>query len=284
MLRNTFCHLPGVAAKTERKLWERGVYSWDDYIVATGTPVARFLPSVKECVEESMERLEARDPGFFARGLSAKESWRLFADFRDSIAYLDIETNGYVGPTGYITAISVYDGKDVKYYVKGQNLGDFKRDMARFKVVVTYNGKCFDIPFIERDLNVRMPKAHIDLRYILRDLGFSGGLKGCERQLGINRGALDGVDGYFAVLLWYDFKKNKNQKALETLLAYNIQDVVNLEPLLVAAYNMKLRNTPFQSTHSIAAPHPPESQFTADVATIRRISESHPSYAPVALR
>jgi hypothetical protein len=31
------------------------------------------------------------------------------------------------------------------------------------------------------------------------------------------------VDGFFAVLLWWDFKRNKNQKALETLLAYNIR-------------------------------------------------------------
>jgi uncharacterized protein YprB with RNaseH-like and TPR domain len=80
---------------------------------------------------------------------------------------------------------------------------------------------------------------------VLASLGYKGGLKGCERQLGLTREGLEEVDGFFAVLLWKDFKKNKNHKALETLLAYNIQDVVNLEALMIKAYNKKLKDTPF---------------------------------------
>jgi len=43
-------------------------------------------------------------------------------------------------------------------------------------------------------------------------------LKFCEKALGLDRGDLDGVDGYFAVLLWRDYQKKHNEKALETLL------------------------------------------------------------------
>ncbi|MBW1642466.1 MAG: ribonuclease H-like domain-containing protein, partial [Deltaproteobacteria bacterium] len=95
------------------------------------------------------------------------------------------------------------------------------------------------IPFIENQFGLKLDHSHIDLRYVLVGLGFSGGLKGCERQLGINRGDLSGVDWYFAVLLWNDYIRNNNKRALETLLAYNIEDVVNLEKLMVISYNMK---------------------------------------------
>ncbi|MFO8031679.1 MAG: ribonuclease H-like domain-containing protein [Desulfohalobiaceae bacterium] len=48
--------------------------------------------------------------------------------------------------------------------------------------------------------------------------------------MGISRsGELQERDGYFAVLLWQDYKQRKSDKSLETLLAYNIQDVLSLE-------------------------------------------------------
>jgi len=80
---------------------------------------------------------------------------------------------------------------------------------------------------------------------VLFSLGFRGGLKGCERQLGMGRGDLKDIDGYFAVLLWDEYQRTGDQKVLDTLLAYNIQDTINLENLMVTAYNMKLRQTPF---------------------------------------
>src|SRR5947199_8147 len=83
-------------------------------------------------------------------------------------------------------------------------------------------------------------QAHIDLRYPLRSLGYTGGLKGCERQLGVARPGLEDVDGYLAVLLWDEYRRRKNERALETLLAYNAHDTVNLAALMVHAYNGKV--------------------------------------------
>ena len=116
-----------------------------------------------------------------------------------------------------------------------------------------------------------MNHAHIDLRYLLRTLGYAGGLKACEKQLGLDREELSGVDGYCAVLLWNDFIRQRNVKALETLLAYNVQDVVNLETLMVIAYNMKLKNTPFAETHELHLPESPQIPFHSDPNTIERI-------------
>jgi uncharacterized protein YprB with RNaseH-like and TPR domain len=54
-------------------------------------------------------------------------------------------------------------------------------------------------------------------------LGFTGELKGCEIQLGIDRRDLSDIDGFFAGLLWDEYRNKKNQKALDTLLAYNLR-------------------------------------------------------------
>lgn len=53
-----------------------------------------------------------------------------------------------------------------------------------------------------------------------------------ENQIGIQRDTdLHGVDGFEAVRLWYAYKRG-NQTALEKLLKYNEQDIVNLKILL----------------------------------------------------
>jgi uncharacterized protein YprB with RNaseH-like and TPR domain len=146
-------------------------------------------------------------------------------------------------------------------------------DIGRYNVIVTYNGKTFDVPFIEKYFGIEMTHAHIDLRYVLKSLGYGGGLKRCEKALGLDRGDLDGVDGFFAVLLWREFQQTGNIKALETLLAYNIEDVVNLETLMVLAYNMKLKDTPFSRTHALSMPKIPDIPFKPDRSTIERIRQ-----------
>ena len=115
-----------------------------------------------------------------------------------------------------------------------------------------------------------MNHAHIDLRYILGSLGYKENLKKCETQLEIDRGDIKDIDGFFAPLLWDDYKKNKNEKALETLLAYNIQDVLSLECLMIIAYNLKIKDTPFYG-NDLPEPILPEIPFDIDKKTVERI-------------
>jgi len=190
---------------------------------------------------------------------------------------LDIETTGLDRQYNSITTIALYDGHEIKTYVQGQNLDDFIDEIYKYKVIVTYNGKSFDIPFIENFFKIRLNHAQIDLRYVLYSLGFRGGLKGVERQLGTDRGNLRDIDGFFAVLLWNEFMKTKNQQTLDTLLAYNIQDTVTLENLMVIAYNMKLKDTPFYDNLLIEESTPPVNPFRVDLETVDRIKNS-PQY------
>ncbi len=267
MLRHTFCHLPGVGEATERRLWAKGLTTWDAALAASG----HRLPAAD--LRASAEHFARGNPSWFADQLPAAQAWRLFADFRGRCAYLDIETTG-MGPGAYVTAIALYDGRTVRSYVHGRNLDDFARDVADYRLLVTYNGKSFDLPFLARALDCPLGQAHIDLRHVLASLGIRGGLKGCERQLGVGRPGMEDLDGFAAVLLWYEHRKREDSRALETLLAYNVQDVLNLEALMVEAYNRKLaglRGAPFAAAYRLPPPAVPVNPFRPDPEAVARV-------------
>jgi uncharacterized protein YprB with RNaseH-like and TPR domain len=272
MLKNTFLHIPGIGEKTEKRLWNIGLNNWDGFVEPYSFALSPSRKaSVQEHLDESRRHLENNHSDYFAKLLPSNSHWRMFPEFRHCTAYLDIETTGLNAFYNEITVIGLYDGNSIFYYVKDQNLDDFREDIDKYEVIVTYNGKCFDIPFIRNCMGLPMEQTHIDLRYVLRSLGFSGGLKGCETKAGIDRGELTGLDGYDAVLLWNEYRRTGGQKALETLIAYNLQDVINLEALMVMAYNLKLNDTPFLETNRLQAPVVPVVPFKGDTETIDRI-------------
>ncbi|GAB6192957.1 ribonuclease H-like domain-containing protein [Desulfocastanea catecholica] len=277
MLQHTFCHIPGIGMKTERKLWEAGITQWAHWQTPSPIrlPAAARLDAAR-VLDGSLAALE-NDPIFFTGRLASTEPWRIFPHYRHRTAYLDIETTG-LDDYAEVTTIALYDGHEVFTYVNGRNLDDFADDIQQYQVIVSYNGKSFDVPFLERYFRIRLEQAQIDLRYVLARLGFKGGLKGCEKQLGLHRGNLDGVDGYFAVLLWQQYRQNNDERALETLLAYNIEDTVNLERLAVEAYNRNVLDTPFASELLLPCPTPPPNPFVADYDCIAAIRRRLPSY------
>lgn len=277
MLQHTFCHIPGIGMKTERKLWEAGITRWAHW----ESPSPIRLPATARLdaarvLDGSLAALKD-DPIFFTGRLSSTEPWRIFPHYRHRTAYLDIETTG-LDDYAEVTTIALYDGHEVFTYINGRNLDDFADDIQQYQVIVSYNGKSFDVPFLERYFRIRLDQAQIDLRYVLARLGFKGGLKGCEKQLGLHRGNLDGVDGYFAVLLWQQYRQNNDERALETLLAYNIEDTINLERLAVEAYNRNVLDTPFASELFLPCPTPPPNPFVADYDCIAAIKRRLPSY------
>lgn len=281
MLCNTFIHLPGIGSRTEMALWEKGIDSWDAFCDESACGRLPFGKKKHEFFRGRLalcrERVAAPDPEFFAASMQSRDLWRLFWAFRECCAYLDIETTGLGLPDDHITTAAVYDGTKVFHFVYGDNLDLLPECLARYKILITYNGGCFDLPFIRNFCGIELPQVHIDLRFLLASLGYRGGLKGCEKQMGLDRAELDGVDGYFAVLLWREYLATRNPKALETLLAYNIADTVNLETLMVQAYNLKLQATPFHELR-IPLPEVPEVAFLPDV---RLVSELRRRYSGI---
>lgn len=279
MLNNSFLHIPSLGAATEKKIWDSGVRTMDDFLASP----PNFISSNKkrnftEHIHTSKEKIACKDALYFLNHLPIKQHWRIFREYQDSAVYLDIETTGLGEPGDIITTIALYDGKNIRYYVNGKNLNDFTKDIREYSVIVTFNGKNFDIPFIERYFGITISQAQLDLRYILRSLGYSGGLKSCERQFGMERaGELSGIDGFFAVLLWNDYKKTENPKSLETLLSYNIEDVLSLEFLMIEAYNRKLKDIPF-AMEKLNIPKSPDNPFKVDALTVKKIRKQYYGY------
>jgi uncharacterized protein YprB with RNaseH-like and TPR domain len=273
MLQHTFCHLPGVGPVHEQKLWQAGLTTWHTLLAECAACTRpRLRDDGLAVLRESVERYGRRDLAYFAGCLPARERWRLFREARAECVFLDIETTG-LGVFADITTVALYDGRQLRWFVAGDNLDEVPAALACYRLLITYNGSSFDLPIIERRFNIRLPQAHIDLRHLLGSLGLRGGLKGCERQLGIARPGLEEVDGHFAVLLWHHFRRTGDRRALETLLAYNAQDTLNLELLMVEAHNRKVAATPFADL-LLPTPRVHANPFEPDAAIIRRIGNA----------
>jgi len=196
---------------------------------------------VRQNLEVSLEN--RNNIRFFLDKLSPADIWRLFGRFKDKAVYLDIETSGLYQGVDEITVIGLYDGTTTKTFVQGINLVEFESEMDTYELIITFNGAQFDLPFIRRQFpNIFLPLAHIDLRFFLKKLGYRGGLKAIEKSFGLHRAsAINGMDGYEAVLLWKAYQWG-DESALNRLIQYNTADIVHLKPLMEEGYEeMKTR-------------------------------------------
>lgn len=78
--------------------------------------------------------------------------------------------------------------------------------------------------------------------YPLKRIGLKGGLKIIEQELGISRSdETCGITGFDAVRLWHEHERGCDG-ALDTLLEYNREDIVNLETIVEMIYPELVRN------------------------------------------
>ncbi len=240
LLSNTFVHVPRIGLATERKLWDAGIRDWDDLLDAkTDIPLsAARHEAMCGMIRESKRSLDSGDHRFFKEHLKSCDVWRAFSDFRSDAAYLDIETTG-LSENAAVTVVGLFDGVQTQTFIKGQNMDELSDALSRFKLLITFNGSLFDIPMLKRAFpELDFHQLHLDLRFSLKRLGYSGGLKMIEREVGISRSEeTQGVDGWEAVRLWYRWARGGDREALDILVKYNIEDIVNLERLAELTYD-----------------------------------------------
>jgi len=286
MLRHSFIHMPGVGPSTERALWKHGLHSWSDCLTRRTSKVFGYTmaATLRTYARESENNLHNGDAAYFDRLLPRSESWRMYGDFRDNAAFVDIETTGSRGQ-GEITVIGLYDGIRTKVFVKSKNLDDFVNEIRKYALLVTYNGKYFDVPFMcDTFGNIFTRIAHIDLQYFLQRLGYLGGLKEIQEQFGFRRdGILSRLDGRYAIWLWEEYEKG-NKKALNTLLRYNLEDAVVLQALAEAVYNESVRLLPIRVAELIPGRMPkidiPYDEELVRKLGKRRVLRSHTQKTP----
>lgn len=245
MLQNTFLFIPGIGQKSEDEYWKSDILDWASLELSLNEIFSDKAKReiVRDYLSNAKKAFNDKKGSFFAQHLPPSEYWRLYKDFQDKTIFLDIETTGLSSFYDVITVIGTYDGKNTKIFVKDNNLDDIQDYLKEFEVIVTFNGKLFDVPFIQKFFpDISIPPVHIDLRFLLRSIGFAGSLKKIEKKMEIVRDeAIRDVDGREAAVLWSRFVKGDDE-ALKDLILYNISDTVNLKKLMDKCYTTKIEN------------------------------------------
>lgn len=229
-IENSFIPVRGVGEATERKLWRNGVTHWEEFegSVVGSTRADR----IEEFIVEAQTHLDDGDACFFDEALPSGCRWRLYENFRSETCFFDIETTGLDQHRDDVTTVSFHRDGDTTTLVQGRDLTAerLERQFADAELIVTFNGKRFDVPFLESSFDLDVDLPHVDLMYPCKQLGFDGGLKTVESDLGIERDRPD-LGGRDAVRLWHEYEAG-DDGALETLVSYNRDDAVNLHSLM----------------------------------------------------
>jgi uncharacterized protein len=233
MIESSFCFLSGVGRRTERRWWQQGIGTWEDFLSTRSIP--GLGRNRKACYDDALHHAKARraqeDARYFALHLPAREQWRLYEWLRPRAVYLDIETNSF----GQITVVGLYGQGGFTSLVRGEMLERRRLcdELAQYDLLVTFNGTSFDLPVLLAAIQgLPLDQPHVDLCLLGRQLGFHGGLKAIELQLGIQpRTDLYGMSGADAGQLWNRWRHSHDEEARERLLAYNEADCVNLQAL-----------------------------------------------------
>jgi uncharacterized protein YprB with RNaseH-like and TPR domain len=236
MLRRSFIFLPGVGETTEKRIWTDHVLDWTDFLDRdkAGPLKGERKWKADRKIEEALEMAETRNLEYFSGLFRTGDNWRLWEEFGQNAVFLDIET---MGTRRYspITVVGLHDGSEFKALVRGKDLTAeaVKKALKDASMIVTFNGATFDLPMIEGRFPGTIPKVpHLDLRFLARKCGFSGGLKSIEINMGITRPEdVKGMSGEDAVRLWRVYERDGNRNALKLLLKYNMEDIMNLRPM-----------------------------------------------------
>ncbi len=150
---------------------------------------------------------------------------------KSSIGFLDIETTGLSKTSNIITTAVLITKEEAYVFVNGKNLEQLPSLLDACQMLITFNGRNFDLPFIESQLGWQKKCDDIDLMLEFRRLGIRGGQKKIEKELGLTRGSVD-MDGRLAIKLWSHYMNTSDPGALSSLLAYNYDDSLSLCSLL----------------------------------------------------
>jgi len=142
-------------------------------------------------------------------------------------AYLDIETCA----GGEVTVVGIFrEDRGLRQLVGGE-ITDVTlwETLDGVDTICTFNGDRFDLPILERQVRVDLRNRFrsLDLLRECRRAGLKGGLKQLEERFGIARGTR-GMNGWDALRLWTRYENEGDRTALDVLLEYNREDVMNL--------------------------------------------------------
>ncbi|MCS7280497.1 MAG: ribonuclease H-like domain-containing protein [Desulfobacterota bacterium] len=141
--------------------------------------------------------------------------------------YLDVETDFL----GRICVIGIAkENRDfIQFYGEEVLFINVEKPLCTADIIVTFNGDRFDLPLIKKQLRIDLWESHLslDLCKVKKSMGIKGGLKEVEEFLGIPR-KTKGLRGYEIPRLWDRYLRYGDKYALDLILDYNREDVLNL--------------------------------------------------------
>ncbi len=237
MIQNSFVFLERVKKGIEEKLWEQGINSWDSFLAAdkvSGLSVSRKRYYDRKIMEARKE-LYSFNSAYFKSILPQSEYYRLYDFFKEDCVFLDIETTGLDFKNNDITLIGLFDGINTKTMIRGINFDykNLKNELQKYKLMATFNGSSFDVPFINKKYPDLLPDVpNLDVKSVAGRLGLKGGLKEIEKTLGIKRGKI--VEKFYggdALALWKMYRAAGDDYYLKLLIEYNEEDIINLKKI-----------------------------------------------------
>jgi uncharacterized protein YprB with RNaseH-like and TPR domain/predicted nuclease with RNAse H fold/adenylate kinase family enzyme len=302
VIEQTFLHMAGVGHATEQRLWRNGYCSWEhlwrslssgllvrdvlrDHYVQKRlfeeiSPRERHARTIAwiDCLDESRRCWKARDYRFFTDLLRPGDQWRLLASAWKDALFLDIETTGLSRELHYTTVIGVLFQGKFHQWVWPQPLDELRELLHSARLLVTFNGRRFDVPFLQSHVaDLSFPEAHVDLLYIANAAGLKGGQKAVEESVGLKRDEdIRDLGGREAVLAWCSGLYG-DKKAYQQLLKYNRADVEMMPQLalqlcskLVTTVKCDLKEPKRRISVKVNAGHK-----ASDYASLRTCWEQH---------
>lgn len=235
-IRSSFLHLPGIGVRREALLRASGIRDWQDLSSTIPNQLDLYGKRggrLHQAIEESELALEQIDLRYFADRLPRREWYRLAVSFPEKCVFLDIETTGLSRYYDDVTVIGWSRENSYTALVEPKTIDQLEEQLLPPSIIVTFNGSLFDLPFLKSKCGLDFDGIpHIDLRFLARRVGLSGGQKYIEREIGVSRiENLKDVDGAQAVTLWFDYKEG-DLSALKKLIRYNHADVEGMKDIL----------------------------------------------------
>ncbi|RMF69548.1 MAG: hypothetical protein D6743_01615 [Calditrichaeota bacterium] len=186
--------------------------------------------------------------------LVAKESG-LRSPEAGKILFIDTETTGLSGGSGtcaFLVGIGYFQGKTFRvaqYFMDDFNqeaplLAELNDVAQHFELLVSYNGKSFDIPLLNtRNVLHRMKSPfsrirHLDLLHTVRRL-WGHRLSECSLTTveceiaGFKRG--DDVPGFLVPSIYFRYLRDRDDRFLSPVLRHNRLDIVSLVAIVTRA-------------------------------------------------
>jgi len=212
----------------------------------------------------------------------------------NDLCFFDTETTGLSGGAGtviFLAGIGFFDNK--KFVVKQffiDNPGkevllieNLRKIMERKKAVISYNGKCFDVPLLHsRAVMNRVKKVkvenQIDLLHISRFI-WKSSLPNCKlttierKVLNINRTDED-IPGNLIPGAYRDFLLRRDDTQIKKIIYHNREDIVSLARVYLYLLEKSYRLDDFSVNFAIAKKMFSLSEYDSCLEMLRKTLDS----------